>query len=1394
MGQCPYPNGSFPTPWYVQDCSGCHLSTEPLSYVDECGVCNGDGTSCLDCQNPDCFGMTRNNDSVITSWGTGLCAGQSRNGTKITDICGVCGGDSTTCGFIFSGFEPSLLPNKIGASVRIIGAGFQSDPSRIEVYFDGVQVSFVSSTTSVIIVVLSNAFPMDSNTLTKTVNVTINSGGAVASRNTTIYNNQTAVISTSPTIVNTSTSHLQTVLKVNDLIPSTTAYCIISTQDGRVFEYVANISLADSSITCSLPTLTTSQYVILNIAYSKYGSTAARPELYIGGPEIQLKYYDPAPQLLNIGFTDSGAFIIINFDIPISINASGTFVTSGSFWCSQLLSTIAGNANLQNVNGDCTVFHVNPTSLQISFTSAFATNPLNNAPIVGDIFVINNYTIYAANSKYSYPANGNGIIQAPSVVPTPAMKVKAPSQIGDCPPFTMEFYDITGSGGRPFTTDSGIYVSSSSGADVSLIQSYLDTVVTPGFFGGNTSFTFPSGLLVPDYYTFYFQLYNFLGGDSTTSIIVQQLTTSDIPFVTISGPSPVAVNQSNILTSSAQTASSCPSKSLGAIIVEWHFIGVYFRDGVTPDPDGKMVNISSSDMTKMTLLLPPYSLSQNRVYNFSAIARYNNSNSRYTFPYSFSALPGRVTVSSGSSRTISVSTIVLTAVAADTGFGPNDFISFSYNWTCYSITFPGACFDKTTRSTLVLQNAAIIDISNRLRAGTYRFSVTATNLLTGSVSAPSDPSTLIIIDGSVPQVDLTVSDPHPSATTSNFAVLANVHTDSLSYGTTLDDVTYSWVSLSVCNGMTYSTLNLLDSTVVVGSILPSTRTLAFTSTAFTAGSSYCIQVTITDPNLTNKGSATTVFTVRQKPSSGICSNIGPTTGTQFNTSFSFSCSYWTTDPSSLPLTYGYYATRNGGDMKSIRAFSTSSSMSIKLPKGDYMVYVIIQDAAGATAGPLFIGEIVITATVTSGTLKRRDDIDPVVEYINSLIDDYLTTQNGADALTGLGAVTTAIDDTLNNDITDPTLDANYKTRSALAPFINQLILGNGLIIDTSAVGPFLIDSLLVYAGTNPIWTIEKQEELVTLLTSLLGNITAWSNTECVDSANSLKIINILNVVSSSMSRTYHYSNGTSFSPMVINQLNPLLKQLENCVARTLPCGRPPIEFSSKMKAPDFNSSTLDRTVGVVDGRLTGKQKFCNFKAPNVGASLGIHSCLKFACGSKLLSGFYNTSSNINGTAFALSSEVMDLSLWEITSTDSRTLNYSSPEINVTLAVDQSLVDAYQLQGLDFSDESSLMEHPYSPTCVHFQYNNGRNSSMDGTWSDDNVESISYDSSSNTLTCRANTQAEFAVIIKNTPILALNKPPGTDTSSSPTDGVKQFGNRTVDSNTNTTVIAGNLNLN
>jgi hypothetical protein len=110
---------------------------------DECGVCDGDGSSCAGCDGKPNSGKVKDECGVCDGDGSSCagCDGKPNSG-KVKDECGVCDGDGSSCkepqvpepGFVISGPGGGLLPAAV-RSATANGEDSDQDPSEQEAEF-----------------------------------------------------------------------------------------------------------------------------------------------------------------------------------------------------------------------------------------------------------------------------------------------------------------------------------------------------------------------------------------------------------------------------------------------------------------------------------------------------------------------------------------------------------------------------------------------------------------------------------------------------------------------------------------------------------------------------------------------------------------------------------------------------------------------------------------------------------------------------------------------------------------------------------------------------------------------------------------------------------------------------------------------------------------------------------------------------------------------------------------------------------------------------------------------------------------------------------------------------------------------------------------------------------
>lgn len=105
---------SDPTDDCIQDCAGVWGRTpgKPDPLLDACGVCDGDGTTCLDCAGAPNGAATRDHcgtcDSNSTNDCLQDCTGEWVVPSAVTtiDVCGICGGDGSRCADCLGQYRP----------------------------------------------------------------------------------------------------------------------------------------------------------------------------------------------------------------------------------------------------------------------------------------------------------------------------------------------------------------------------------------------------------------------------------------------------------------------------------------------------------------------------------------------------------------------------------------------------------------------------------------------------------------------------------------------------------------------------------------------------------------------------------------------------------------------------------------------------------------------------------------------------------------------------------------------------------------------------------------------------------------------------------------------------------------------------------------------------------------------------------------------------------------------------------------------------------------------------------------------------------------------------------------------------------------------------------------
>ena len=340
-----------------------------------------------------------------------------------------------------------------------------------------------------------------------------------------------------------------------------------------------------------------------------------------------------------------------------------------------------------------------------------------------------------------------------------------------------------------------------------------------------------------------------------------------------------------------------------------------------------------------------------------------------------------------------------------------------------------------------------ISFKDVLTPGTYSFSLSATNPLTGA-SSKSSASTLEILSGNPPLIDMIPSKTNPSAADLGFYIEAKVDPATIQYPGV---VSYDWSTTKNCDSNALL-LNLTSPSVVA--ILPASNILKLRPNVLTPGAVYCFKVLVTDLNkdaYAEDKSNYAEISIRalQAPNSGTCVLSGATgedygvpTAVEFLDAFTITCNGWVTDSLSYPLYYT--AERQTLESTSSNATwdkwsqvglkSTSTVAKYVLGQGNYAIRLNVSDAASSQASQ----QISFVVIFKSGGANTNEN---ALAYLEANMNSDITG-----IISALSAVSSLNFSSLSSDTYDSTL-VTIQNKAIYA--VNYLISGKVVLEDST---------------------------------------------------------------------------------------------------------------------------------------------------------------------------------------------------------------------------------------------------------------------------------------------------------------------------------------------------------
>lgn len=307
----------------------------------------------------------------------------------------------------------------------------------------------------------------------------------------------------------------------------------------------------------------------------------------------------------------------------------------------------------------------------------------------------------------------------------------------------------------------------------------------------------------------------------------------------------------------------------------------------------------------------------------------------------------------------------------------------------------------------------------------------------------------------MPGISLQVNPSQPNPSAQGFYIRGVV--DASSVNTNLQKLTYSFSSLTTCNGASYSALDLTSASTMTGGC--NSPMLKINPSSLSPGTAYCIQLQVTDPKYpSTKGSAFTVIRAGNPPSFGTCGLSLPLSNSNLTDTdiLVFDCYGWTAESTSLPLTYTWEIANmdiSPTTFYRLTRPSASSKLTTSLHAGNYSISVTITDVNGISNSALQIIPILISSSNYAQSFSLLMSID-LLEFSNTTLEqqyvaglqtnlqaimsDFNQTENYNAALLGIS--------TLSQTVASLSTDYSYNLVADVNAAMETL-LSTGIYID-----------------------------------------------------------------------------------------------------------------------------------------------------------------------------------------------------------------------------------------------------------------------------------------------------------------------------------------------------------
>ncbi|KAJ3218268.1 hypothetical protein HDU67_006241 [Dinochytrium kinnereticum] len=1168
LGGCPTANNPS---LYVTDCTGACVLQKSAKVLDRCGVCDGDGTSCLDC-----LGVV--------------------NGTAELDGCDVCNGTGTTCGLVVRRLEPEVLPNSGKAFFDVIGAGLTSGLVWIEINTSGISPSDI-------VVVIPNqrlrvyvrtVFSLSEDFRTS-LPIRISVVGSSSSVSTVIrFYKPTSFISS----VSLDRVFLNVAATLNFMgsnfytFYDGMAKCVFATTP-RTFTDLRIIS--SQMAQCDAPVLSRSISLDYVVVYSipPPGKSEGPWREDLGIPfrtkqNITLVYYARGPAVTSAMLSNDASTILVNFDEKVDTNPSSdlkvyrscddVFVTDGSNGLPALVRPGFPQDCRVRFNGRSAAF----ISLDPRVMSTFFSSPS---------ITIRESILFTFDAAFSDSSTGSFKVANPEFPPRPTIIMQGPENIPSCGAISIDLSQSFTGGGDSFANAQFSIISRTVGV---LLPNLADTLAVQRstFLAQKTPFTLQASLLTPAAYSVNISLQNIFGIASNATRTVKILDSAIFPVVTVMSPREKIKPDTAIqLLARVENAAGCATASIPTPSITWSFLN---------GTNGFSYRIPPSQSTRFSLNIPPLVLPPASRFFFQLLVASTDGMLGSTV-VSIETGEERITVTAGGRMMFPTSNVKLRGSFLNDAFPVTDLSIFGFQWSCFSAFKP--CSSVGTSSLQSAGQTLSPDFSGMLRAGDYQFFLTVRNLNTGAVGV-SDPVYLSLVNENIPVLSLSIKEAPQSFLLSGITVQTRLDPASVSNRSSLQ---YQWDSLMSCGGSSgsFTPLNL---TPALGGV--KAPDLRLPSRVLITGASYCIGVTVTDSVTRLNSTASINFRVGDEPRGGYCIATSAQVGIEFATSFRFACSGWIAE--STPLLYSWEVRSTSSQTwTAVGSPGFSPAFSSVFAKGSYQIRATIRDRFGVRNSVPQIMSITVVGGSRSSILRRNSGpvhllgrqataSSPAFSYLTEVAIPAFSAFGDAEAAMSIMA-------SLSLSLFDAgyTQTARSDLRAALVGFFNT-VTSSGLVYLDDQAGPLLISTLSSLVNSTAVapassFTTSQIGALATslyqIVTGVIQNIKPLGR--CLGDAD---VSNTIGVFSNALQTFAPSEYNSALSGSILQSISAI----NSCYVDSLSCGQPSKIINTSDLYIEFGVDRIQTT--------TGMSCSVTYRSSDVQALFDDRGCLRLSCG------------------------------------------------------------------------------------------------------------------------------------------------------------------------------------